>query len=58
MVPVEFQDALKENKAERSFVTLDVDYYAHGITPITSFDAPAIIESWLHMIRRDIGKVL
>jgi hypothetical protein len=57
-VPVEFQDALKENRAERSYVTLDVDYYAHGITPITSFDASAIIEGWLHVIRRDIGKVL
>jgi hypothetical protein len=57
-VPVEFEDILKEKKTERSFVTLDVDYYAHGITPIASFDASALIQGWLHLIRRDIGKVL
>jgi hypothetical protein len=56
-VPVEFQDVLKQSKAERSVATLDVDYYAHGTTPVTSFDGPALIEAWLHLIRRDIGKL-
>jgi hypothetical protein len=45
MVPVEFQGALKENKAERSFVTLDVDYYAHGITPITSLTRRLLLKA-------------
>jgi hypothetical protein len=53
-VPPEFKDLLPETKTVRSFATLDVDYYAHGATPITSFNAAAIIDSWLHLIRRDI----
>jgi hypothetical protein len=56
-VPIEFQDLLKETKAERSTATLDIDYFAHATTPLASFDAPALIESWLHLIRRDIRKV-
>jgi hypothetical protein len=56
-VPFEYQDLLKETKAERSTATLDIDYFAHATTPVTSFDAAALIESWLHLIRRDIQKV-
>jgi hypothetical protein len=56
-VPVEFQDLLKEAKARRSTATLDIDYFAHGTTPVASFSAAALIEGWLHLIRRDIRKV-
>jgi hypothetical protein len=56
-VPIEFQDVLKEKKADRHFATLDIDYYAHGTILVTSFDASALIDGWLHVIRRDIGKL-
>jgi hypothetical protein len=54
--PPEFRD-LQPPKAVRNVVNLDVDYYAHGSTAVAAFDHEAIIDGWLHLIRRDIGKV-
>jgi hypothetical protein len=51
--PAEFRDALPANVV-RSFGVLDVDYYALGVTSAASFNAAAIIESWSHVLRRDL----
>jgi hypothetical protein len=56
-VPVEFEDLLSAAKGRRSTATVDIDYFAHGATPVASFSAAALIEGWLHLIRRDIRKV-
>jgi hypothetical protein len=35
---------------ERNFVQLDIDYYAHGVTATSKFNAPAIVEAWSKII--------
>lgn len=55
-LPIEFSD-VAEKVTVRNFVTFDIDYYAHGAVATASFDAEALIEEWLHLIRRDAGNV-
>ncbi len=56
-IPIEFPD-LDPIDLERHSATLDVDFYAHGITAASKFNAPAIVETWLQLIRRDVGGFL
>lgn len=57
-LPPEFRDLASARSSTRSVASLEIDYYAHGSMPTAMFDAPTLIEGWLHLIRRDIGKVL
>jgi hypothetical protein len=56
-IPNDF-GALDPVHAEKHAVQVDADYYAHAPTPIGKFDAVSIIESWYHLIRRDVGEFL
>jgi hypothetical protein len=57
ILPPEFDDLAAVKQAQRNFVVFDIDYYVHAATPSSAFDAPALIEDWLHLIRRDTGKI-
>jgi hypothetical protein len=55
-LPVQFRDLAPE-QSKRSIASFDLDYYTVGPTPTSAFDAPTLIEGWLHLIRRDVGKI-
>ncbi len=43
---------------EKSYAQLDADMYAHSSTPTAKFNAPALIENWYKIVRRDVGGFL
>jgi hypothetical protein len=53
-VPAELDD-IQPIDTKRNVALLEIDYYAHSSTPISKFNAPAIIENWVRIIRRDLG---
>ncbi|MGH6825789.1 hypothetical protein [Methyloceanibacter sp.] len=55
-LPTEFRDIVPL-KTTRASASLDIDYYTTGSTPISAFDARALISSWHRIIKRDIAKV-
>lgn len=55
-LPPEFRDIVPM-KTTRTLASLDIDYYTTGSTPISAFDASALIVSWYRVIKRDISKV-
>ena len=56
-MPREFPEVAHVDK-KRNSVFIDVDYYAHAITPVSKFKASAIVENWFKIIRRDIGSFI
>lgn len=55
-IPAEFDNIAEPVKVQKTLLLIDVDYYAHSNTPVSKFNAPALIESWAHAIRRDLTK--
>lgn len=53
-IPFDFPTELPDELTHTA-VNLDTDFYAHGLTATSKFNAPALIENWNHLIRRDIG---
>jgi hypothetical protein len=53
-IPAEFDDLAASINVERNVLILDVDYYAHANTSVRKFNSKALIESWAHVIRRDL----
>jgi hypothetical protein len=54
-LPMGFEDLARSEK--RSFAFLDIDYYTTAPITVTVFDGPALIAKWLHLIRRDSGRL-
>jgi hypothetical protein len=53
-IPPEFAEEGATLHRQRARVLIDVDYYAHASTPATRFDPSNLIESWAHVMRRDV----
>jgi hypothetical protein len=55
-LPPQFRDIAPE-QAKRNLANFEVDYYTLGTTATSAFDAPTLIEGWLHLIRRDVERL-
>jgi hypothetical protein len=56
-MPLEW-GGLEAINARKAYAQLDVDMYAHSSTSTSKFNAPAVVENWYKLIRRDIGSFL
>ena|GEM_PF-5900596 len=55
VAPPDFPDVSSISSKKR-MVLVDIDYYAHGATPVAKFKASAVIDSWVKIIRRDVER--
>jgi hypothetical protein len=57
-LPFEFRDAQPETwKEKRCYVRVDIDYYVHAETRADKVNSEDLIDSWLKIIRREIGSI-
>jgi hypothetical protein len=58
-LPVEYQHLMPPpEELTINQVIVDIDYYLHSLVSVDQVRAEELIEQWLRLIKRDIGKVL
>jgi hypothetical protein len=53
-IPLQVQN-VEPISTTNEIALVDVDYYAHAVTPVDRFNSSTLIENWLRLIRRDVG---